>query len=302
VSRRRPQAADSLELLLDTLCNTFGGVLFIAMLVTVLLQMSGKGAASRPREPIDAEVLNDLADELEVLGRERDALLNELRANPPEWVDSDVPETRIEADLAEIESRLEDLERRRDAKLVETGRTDANALTLDEEAAAAKGRPGQLEREIEKLREQLAEIQRANSRIIRTPVVHTSKKRCLAIELRYDRLYLVHTYTAAGDRMGPNLDEYVLLAETDDGLVVTADPTRGVPIADQQTLSESLRKRLDRFAPSVWYLDLAVRSESFGSFHALQKASYDLGYEMRVLPLADSAEVSDRGRGGSGVQ
>lgn len=302
MSRRRLQAADSLELLLDTLCNTFGGVLFIAMLVTVLLQMSGKGDASKPREPIDAELLHDLADELEVLGRERDSLLHELRAHPPEPANSDDPAGRTHARLAETKARLEDLERRRDAKLVETGRTDANALTFDKEATAARGRPRELEREIEKLREQVAEIHRANSRIVRTPVAHTTEKRGLAIELRYDRLYLVHTYNAAGDRMGPNLDEYVLLAETDDRLVITADPTRGTPIADRQAVLESLRKRLDRFSSSVWFLDVVVRSGSFGSFHALQEASHELGYEMRVLPFADSVEVLDRGGDRSDVQ
>ena len=41
MSRRRASRQDSLELLLDTICNTFGGVLFIAILVVLLLQQTG---------------------------------------------------------------------------------------------------------------------------------------------------------------------------------------------------------------------------------------------------------------------
>ena len=46
--RRRPaeNPADSLELLLDTICNTFGGVLFIALLVALLTHVP---AADRPQ-------------------------------------------------------------------------------------------------------------------------------------------------------------------------------------------------------------------------------------------------------------
>ena len=40
MSRRKRTADSSLELLLDTICNTFGGVLFRAILICVLLRMA----------------------------------------------------------------------------------------------------------------------------------------------------------------------------------------------------------------------------------------------------------------------
>src|SRR5687768_3661347 len=51
MSRKSSASSDSLDLLLDTICNTFGGVLFIAMLVIILLNMSGEKAASVPATP-----------------------------------------------------------------------------------------------------------------------------------------------------------------------------------------------------------------------------------------------------------
>ena len=48
MSRRQRRVADSLDLLLDTICNTFGGVLFIAMLVMILANLSGTIIRFRP--------------------------------------------------------------------------------------------------------------------------------------------------------------------------------------------------------------------------------------------------------------
>src|SRR5690606_37642283 len=42
MSRSSSATDDSLDLLLDTICNTFGGVLFISMLVVILLNMSSE--------------------------------------------------------------------------------------------------------------------------------------------------------------------------------------------------------------------------------------------------------------------
>ena len=76
MSRRR--AGDSsLELLLDTICNTFGGVLFLAILVSLLLKstrdraMESSAAAPRTKPAISkAEVIrrtteaSELAEEI----------------------------------------------------------------------------------------------------------------------------------------------------------------------------------------------------------------------------------------------
>lgn len=56
--RRRTTSADSLELLLDTICNTFGGVLFIAILVVILLRMTGESEEETPVPTVAPEHLS----------------------------------------------------------------------------------------------------------------------------------------------------------------------------------------------------------------------------------------------------
>jgi hypothetical protein len=299
VRRRRPQSADSLELLLDTLCNTFGGVLFIAMLVVVLLQMAGKGASGHPREPVRSEDLLDLADELEVLGREVESLARGVPDKAPRG--GDVREDAL-GRLAKARERLDELRRRKDAKLVDTGRHDAAALAFDEEVAGLEERREQAKREAEGLREQIEKERKAHTRVVHTPVMHPTVKPRLAVELRYDRLYVVHSHDATGGLLGPNLDEYVLLAESGDEVQVTADPGRGMPVKPGPGLVPALRRRLARFPPGRYVLDLAVRAGSFGSFHALKVAANGAGYEMRVLLVSEDGSFADRGGTRSDVQ
>ena len=59
MSRKRPDESNSasLDLLLDTICNTFGGVLFVSMLVVILLNMSAAEVSDEPPSASAAEKL-----------------------------------------------------------------------------------------------------------------------------------------------------------------------------------------------------------------------------------------------------
>ncbi|MGH7138338.1 MAG: hypothetical protein ACREHD_21520, partial [Pirellulales bacterium] len=71
----RRGTASSLDLLLDTICNTFGGVVFIAILVTLLLQMTGGPQIEAPPDAAQHEELVALENERD----EVEARLKSLR-------------------------------------------------------------------------------------------------------------------------------------------------------------------------------------------------------------------------------
>ncbi|MBO5760785.1 MAG: hypothetical protein J6S53_04500 [Lentisphaeria bacterium] len=65
MSRKRSEEDSSLELLLDTMCNTFGGVMFIAISLAVMISM--RSAVSSVQEDYSAEKLASLQKELATL-------------------------------------------------------------------------------------------------------------------------------------------------------------------------------------------------------------------------------------------
>ena len=86
--RRRSGPASSLDLFLDTICNTFGGIMFLAILLSVLVQMRSK--EPKPIEPskvpmtaAEARVVINQLDVLTSAHTRLSELLVELRKNQP---------------------------------------------------------------------------------------------------------------------------------------------------------------------------------------------------------------------------
>ena len=296
--RRRHRSSppsDSLELLLDTLCNTFGGVLFIAILVVILLQMSSGRVSPPGTPPADADELQELADELELITQE----VNFLRNRVLKGHHGDQPATEDRVDFKQqtalLREQLEQLTQRRHNKLNETSRHDAKKAAIDVDLASLTQRSAQAAQDAAMLRLEIAKERKLHARTLRTPIMHRTRKRMLAIELRYGKLYFLHRHSLSGERLGPNLDDYVLLSSRSHELVVTADPTRGVPMASPARLKMALKEKLSRFPPDDWALDLAVRADSFDLFHSLMDAAQELGFEMRPFLTEDDGMFTDRG-------
>ena len=91
MSRRRAVKQDSLELLLDTICNTFGGVLFIAIMVVMLLQNAGQGPETVVPAP-SPEELEARTEQLATLSAEV-LRQQQIQASQTSLVDSLVPDT-----------------------------------------------------------------------------------------------------------------------------------------------------------------------------------------------------------------
>lgn len=116
MSRRSAAKQDSLELLLDTICNTFGGVLFIAILMVLLLQQTGQGVTPPPIT-VPPEKLHELSQRTTELTAE----LTRLKANRESQkaiVDSFAPEEvrdliqrrrELTAQEAELQTKADEL-------------------------------------------------------------------------------------------------------------------------------------------------------------------------------------------------
>ncbi|MBQ2682672.1 MAG: hypothetical protein IJG02_02235, partial [Thermoguttaceae bacterium] len=52
--KNRQRAGDSLEMFLDTICNTFGGILFILLFIVIQLQMAQQSVSEAVSDPVSA--------------------------------------------------------------------------------------------------------------------------------------------------------------------------------------------------------------------------------------------------------
>ena len=67
---RKNHLPDSLELLLDTMCNTFGAIMFIAISIVVISQLSTKAIKEKAPVEITEEYLEELREKVRELEEE----------------------------------------------------------------------------------------------------------------------------------------------------------------------------------------------------------------------------------------
>lgn len=314
MSRRRAAGDSSLELLLDTICNTFGGVLFLAMLVSLMLTQTRRRSEESPADPAPAIATADLtrldtrrAD----LIRELEALSEQIRQARRIATVLDVPDadsllTAMEA----AESRATTLEDRR-AKLLAEVATDQAATAQAQAAKAVDEREHRrLEEEAAKARERLAAATKDRESLVssaitirdkaarnatvrtsgRAPLMHGTDKREFGLMLRYGRLYLMKQLL--NDSLVVNSTDFVLVP----GILrneARAKPHAGVDLTEDDGLDAGLRRVTADFPPSRWYACLVVHPDSFEEYLVAKHWLVDHGYECRLFPTTQP--VNDGG-------
>lgn len=302
--RRSSHGQDSLELLLDTICNTFGGVLFIAMLVILLLQQTRKGPDA-PIPPAASPVeLQSLAIRLESVAAEL-ARLKENRQSQQSIVDGFAP--------AAIRDQLEQRRRltnQQDALQAEVDKAMAkNAQLASQVESIARDNdsvPGNLEEAVvrrDRAQSELDQVRQSHVQEIRMPVVRSAAgKQEIGLILRYGRLYVWHKYGPGYRRLGLNTDDFVIIGETGDGIHIRPKPTRGVLLEKTAESQAAIRAVLSRFDKRSCVLAVVARPDSYGHFRYVRDIAIELGLEYRLMPTGESNPIADRGGTGGRVQ
>lgn len=305
MSRRRGVKQDSLELLLDTICNTFGGVLFIAILVVLLLQQTGKAPASAV-----AATMNLSPIELQALTTRLEAVDTELsrlkqnRASQDALIENFAP-----LEVRQLLEQRKESTARQDALQAEVDRLLAgNAALVDEVEAIqtdnSSVRSGlkDAKTRLTEARAKLAQERQARVQEVRLPVVRDAvMKSEIGLILRYGRLYVWHKYEL-GIRRGLNTDDFAIVESKPGYLVTHPIPTAGVPLDSSQESREAVRQVLSKFDPNRCYLAVVVRPDSFEVFQHLRDVAQDLRFDYRLIPVGTDDPMMDRGGEGGHVQ
>jgi hypothetical protein len=283
---------DSLELLLDTICNMFGGVVFIALLIVLMLRTNAQ-VVSDMKDHTIAAILESLQAETEVMKSDLERLQN-ARAKQQEVLAQHVP-TDLQQRLSQFSSltqRLDDLENHA-LRIQESNNT--RLYTLQQQRDKLTNCDQELRRMMQMEAELAAELQDGVLReTVRFPLARPIASKGIQISLRYGRVYFRHDpQLLTLDIAAPNEADYLILSGDADSVVVTPKPTGGLPVDGNLHLAVDFAKRLRGFKPADWHIAICTWPDSFGSFQSLREAIAQAGFRYTVL-AADSA-VQDRG-------
>jgi len=288
MARRRHFHNDSsLELLLDTITNAFGGILFLALLIVVLLQNTSKTPDTLPN--VSRTTLSELRSTFQHLEAKVAPLLLEVEAR--EAIATNLADPTLETILLKLTQMREE----RIELIADTSAAQENISRLQGQSDALDEKGAQLSAEIEAVGVALGvaqkslEEERARRKINSPfPEERASSKSHIAVTVRYGRWYVDRSPTGEA-----NLDDFAVLDSSGKYLTITPKPYRGIPIIESDRLSRRLEQYLSTQNPSLHYIEIAIWDDSFDEFQPLRDFLVKRGFEYRLVVVTRGDEVSE---------
>ena len=299
MSRRKLVIPDSLELLLDTICNTFGAVIFISILLSLLVRDGGvrKGIASLPEEVSaviaarNQEIAQakarqmalelQLAQQQDVLDRfasaESKGLANEIMAAADNQVQLLEQKTEVVDGMTQAESQ---------------------ALTMEATMKQQALKLQQTQQQHKALLQEMQQTTTLSSRTARIPRIRRTEKFGLAYMLHEGRLYRATTPDGEIDEMDCIRTEAGgmtrIAPRADSGMAV---PQESVAAQDHAVERHKLQAKFQQIDKARQFVRLFVSRNSFAQFIPVKDALIEHGLEYEVILFSDGkAELflSDR--------
>lgn len=281
--RRRRSSGSSLELLLDTICNTFGGVLFLAILIAMLLQLRGRAVSVAPPSAASQLEFERLTNE-QVDARERLEKINKALREQGQLVSQFKQNAQA---IAELEKQKQHRDRLNasSAKLLEDVASKQQSVNIEaQQIANLDSALAEAERDKSNLDSRLKKEMEARKESARLPTLHDTIKREFAVCLRHGRLYRVLLHGQ------PNQQDF------DVGTVagrrtMTPKPQGGHSVPQGEPGKALFGSTLDGIEPDISYVAIFVWPDSYAQFRQMKEVLLARGFEYRLVPLPASANT-----------
>lgn len=296
MSRRRRSSGEneSLDLLLDTITNAFGGIVFMAILVAILVRDEAPESESTPRQ----SALESLERR-----RQKESLRTRIDSTAETVAQLKERADQLPPTLAADFANLEDLNRRYEvaaAQREQLTREEAEiAVEAQEQMSSSENlqlRAAELRGEIEELEEKLARETERRTTTSELPRERSTNKQQIAFLFRRGRIV----------RVMQGFDINRTLEPTDESqadLIAPGDAYRvGAASGFSQDDLERFRSELDGLDANLDYLAVGIWDDSFESYAELRKLMVDAGIEHSLLIMRDGEAIRLGGGGQGRVQ
>jgi len=328
MARKPLISGDSLELLLDTMCNTFGGVMFIAIALVVISFFIPKIVSEIETEVTDAQKIEQLQNEIQELQSKlkkqqierslKEELLKRFKNHPHLEKIQELARLKEEnhelilltsSKKAEKQAFLLSLKKLKNDKLSNQNILTQQILTLhdltDKNTIVEKENEDN-DKIIQKLNEELNK-EKETRKIGVTPRSETERTPFIVI-LKGNKIFRCHNYTEESLYDGTKLDhsddvkgEVGAVDGPDNSrmpaILFKPEPGKGSFIykdADNSMLFDRLFSKVDKSKRFVW---LMVNDDSFEGFIKLRTYLRNKGFKIYWYPVEDEffLTISDEG-------
>ena len=280
--RRVPADADPMDLLLDTVCNVFAGIMFLTLLAALLViqrggtRMAETSSAVTIKNPLDVVIQNELQTRQQLLVQAIEQA--ESRMDMLDPFASKLKEANYQRELhqqiEESRSRLATTEREHQ-QLVEQEKQFKQAQSARSEGES------KLDSEVKSKSLELAEAKGRTMRIVHFRPLKNSVGSETLVMIRYGKVYfaLANSHSNAINEND--------VEERDGGIFPVEES--GQRVESEVDADRKAANLVRRFPPDQFHVTMAVWDDSFAAFQKVRTAIEKLGYSYRTLPADNSA-------------
>lgn len=285
--RRKRGLEDSFDLFLDTITNTFGGVLLIALLIVLMLRTPKESAPNENRSG-STEDLELIQSEITALESEKSAIETALTTQQQFETEFQSDEIRILASqLSKMMSQKIDLDLQESTMVREARQARTEIKNLKTEEGNLKQTLSSNQNEIKNLTDKVNHEKSLRTRTMRLPKEQATFKLEVPIVIEGNEIFIVnadlpgggfsvnseHIEVCSPSNADLNLDSKYLRVKNGHGIQVTDDRKVG--------------QRFQKFDSSKHYFVFVVRTDSFMRFSRLREICVKMGFEYRLIPTDD---------------
>jgi hypothetical protein len=304
MKRARMDPPDSLEMLLDTMCNTFGGIILIALLIALFARDSQSPTAPssshressemfRERiEQAEADLARAVALEQELEARvttpaQADLLqLLEQRDQVRSAADSLVSDLKAASSPASTAATLAQTVDRIETLASQNARAEALLIEQKLQGARLKGRITEQGRGLQVLSNRLAQVTARQTQRVRLPQERPTTKGHLYLIVRHARVYPLYWFVDGAP--SPNTTTLRWIQESEGSRRIETIPEAGIrPQTDAAALTATLRS----IPANQIYLVFQVFPDSFEAFNLAKAAAVAAGFDYTWEPRLENTPL-----------
>ncbi len=302
--RRRLNNDDgSLELLLDAMCNAFGGVMFIAILVIVIAREQPTEADPQTAAADYQQVLNELNRQIERLNLELDALYERRREREKlleqyeDQPNGDLVPTylALETERTQLKNQLDRMLEESEFQRARTAEHTQGRIDIDKQIAEAERQNQQLRKALETDEENLEQMQAilneptkskqtldVNFATLRT----SGGLRPFFIILEAGRIYRISSYNQV-QVPTPIWSEDVTYSFRKSRSIYTFTPRTEKGFSIKTATKSALKRYFSAVAKTRYFIGALVKNDSFEQWLTLKRTLEDDGFRYDWVPIAD---------------
>lgn len=288
--KTRRTESSSFDLFLDTICNTFGGIVFLAILLAIMIQNRAivKSPDSQDSR-ISAAEMRAMSLRLDQLSSEKESLQATLESLPeakpnevdPEYSKAIEAAKQREAELAD----LLDLQAKTGARL-------ASQLEANEEQRKRNAQvPGLHEKQKDRLRQAAAEyagVVEAKQQTLRLPRVRTSRAASILVLVQNNSMYLAKTPSLFAT--GFNSSHVTTKSAFGGGIQVDPKVGAGWDLTQPEGQVD-FHDLVQQASRSGHIMTLAVWPDSYTTFSSLRDAMIERDVFYQLWPQSESDKL-----------